>query len=72
MPDVDVVIIGGGYAGISVAYQLAVQGISNLESLARPGMPSPSSGNMMKTTFIIWLAAMAREWQLLQKERNCW
>ena len=30
MPDVDVVIIGGGYAGISVAYQLSVRGISNV------------------------------------------
>lgn len=30
MPDVDVVIIGGGYAGISVAYQLSLLGISNV------------------------------------------
>ncbi len=30
MPDVDVVIIGGGYAGISVAYQLSLLGISNI------------------------------------------
>ena len=30
MPDVDVVIIGGGYAGISVAYQLSLLGISNM------------------------------------------
>ena len=30
MHDIDVVIVGGGYAGISVAYQLSLLGISNM------------------------------------------
>jgi sarcosine oxidase subunit beta len=47
MTSTDIVIIGGGIIGVSIAYQLALRGATNVILLERDTLASGSSGRAM-------------------------